>query len=182
MTQELYQKAIKFAGEKHSEQKVPGTNANYLLHISNVAMEVLLAYHFDNSFDIDFAIQVAILHDTIEDTATDFEEIKQTFGESIAKAVQALTKDEKLPSKEEKMKDSLTRINALQKEVGIVKIADRITNLQTPPKHWSKSKIVKYYEESKLISSTLINKNEYLNKRLESKIAEYKQRIEALQL
>ena len=42
--QELYQKAMKFAGEMHHEQKVPGTNANYLLHISNVAMEVLMAY------------------------------------------------------------------------------------------------------------------------------------------
>ena len=179
MTQELYQKAIKFAGEKHREQKVPGTNANYLLHISNVAMEVLLAYNFDNSFDINFAIQAAILHDTIEDTDTNYEEIKQMFGEPVAKAVQALTKDEKLLSKEERMKDSLARINQLQKEVGIVKIADRITNLQTPPEHWSKSKIIKYYEEAKLISSTLANKNEYLNKRLELKIKEYKQRIEA---
>ncbi|WBX77874.1 hypothetical protein PG911_06365 [Tenacibaculum ovolyticum] len=62
MTQELYQKAMKYAGEKHSEQKVPGTNSNYLLHISNVAMEVLMAYHYDNSFDINFAIQTAILH------------------------------------------------------------------------------------------------------------------------
>lgn len=180
MTQELYQKAIKFAGEKHSKQKVPGTNANYLLHISNVAMEVLFAYNFDPSFDIDFAIQTAILHDTIEDTDTDAEEIKQIFSEPIAKAVQALTKDEKLLSKEEKMMDSLIRVNKLQKEVGIVKIADRITNLQTPPEHWTKNKIIKYCKEAKLISSHLNNKNEYLNKRLESKIEEYEQMIKTL--
>ena len=55
----------------------------------------------------------------------------------------------------------------------MVKIADRITNLQKPPIHWSKEKIIKYCEEAKLISITLNNKNDYLNKRLESKIKEY---------
>jgi len=173
MTQELYQEAIKFAGEKHSEQKVPGTNSNYLLHISNVAMEVLVAYNIEKDFDIDFAIQVAILHDTIEDTETNFQEIETKFGTSIAKAVFALTKNEVLESKQERMIDSLSKINKLQKEVGLVKIADRITNLQNPPKHWSIDKIKKYCEEAKLISRTLNNKNIYLNKRLDLKIKEY---------
>ncbi len=177
MTQELYQEALKFAGEKHSEQKVPGTTANYLLHIANVAMEGLMAYTIAKDFDIDFAIQIAILHDTIEDTDADFEEIKNTFGDAIANAVQALTKDESLPSKQERMTDSLKRINNLQKEVGLVKIADRITNLQRPPSHWGRDKIANYCEEAKLISRTLADKNAYLNKRLESKIVEYEQHI-----
>ena len=177
MTQDLYQEAMKFAGEKHSEQKVPGTNANYLLHISNVAMEVLIAYNYAKNFDLNFAIQTAILHNAIEDTTADFEEIKTNFGESIAQAVQALSKDGKLPSKQEKMTDSLNRINKLQKEVGLVKIADRITNLQTPPSHWRKDKIATYCEEAKLLSITLSAKNTYLNKRLDSKIAEYEQNI-----
>ena len=164
---------MKFAGEKHSEQKVPGTNANYLLHISNVAMEVLISYSNDSNFDIGFALQVAVLHDTIEDTSADFEEIKTEFGAPIAMAVQALTKDETLSSKHERMADSLSRINKLQNEVGLVKIADRITNLQTPPKHWSQDKIAHYCQEAKLISEQLKDKNDYLNKRLIAKIAEY---------
>ncbi len=101
MTQDLYQKAMKFAGEKHSEQKVPGTNSNYLLHISNVTMEVLLAYIEDKNFDINFATQVAILHDTLEDTNTSYSEIKDEFGEPVAKAVKALTKDHTLTSRKE---------------------------------------------------------------------------------
>jgi len=178
MTQELYQKAMKFAGEKHSEQKVPGTNANYLLHISNVAMEVLMAYQADDSFDLDFAVQVAVLHDTIEDTTADFDEIKREFNSKIAAAVQALTKNESLPTKEERMKDSLARINELQKEVGLVKIADRITNLQIPPKHWTKEKVSKYCEEAKLISESLQGKNEYLHHRLNQKISAYEKNID----
>lgn len=177
MTQDLYQKAMQFAGEKHSKQKVPGSSANYLLHISNVAMEVLVAYNFDDSFDLDFAIQTAILHDTIEDTSADFDEIKAEFGEPIAKAVLALTKNDELASKAEKMTDSLKRINQLQLEVGLVKLADRITNLQTPPAHWSKEKIAAYCEEAKLISKTLSNKNAYLNDRLDAKIVDYATRM-----
>lgn len=173
MTQEVYQKAMKFAGEKHHSQKVPGTNANYLLHLSNVAMEVLIAYNFDPSFDIDFAIQIAILHDTIEDTDTSFEEIKTVFGERVAKAVLALTKDESINSKNEKMLDCLHRINQEPKEVGLVKLADRITNLQAPPPHWAKEKTTKYKEEAQLIARQLSNKNTYLYHRLLLKIKEY---------
>jgi len=177
MTQDIYQKAIKFAGEKHQNQKVPGMNANYLLHISNVAMEILMAFNADNNFDLDFAIQVALLHDTIEDTDTTFDEIKQEFGERIAVGVQALTKNEKFPTKREKMADSLYRINEADKEVGMVKLADRITNLQEPPVFWSQKKRTSYLEESRLIGEMLVHKNKYLCDRLNSKIAGYEKYI-----
>ena len=49
-------KSNKVCWKKHKNQKVPGTESNYLLHISNVAMEILLAYNANNNFDIDFAI------------------------------------------------------------------------------------------------------------------------------
>lgn len=175
MTQEIYQRALKFAGEKHKNQKVPGTNSNYLLHLSNVAMEILMAFAAEKNFDVDFAIQLAILHDTIEDTDTEFAELKERFGERVAQGVLALTKNVNLPSKREQMLDSLSRINQLEKEVGMVKLADRITNLQEPPHYWANDKIEKYRKEAELISQTLVNKNDYLNIRLESKIEEHKQ-------
>ena len=174
MTQDIYQKAIKFAGEKHKNQTVPGTNSNYLLHLSNVAMELLIAHNANPNFDIDFAIQIALLHDTIEDTETPFKELQKEFGSKIAIAVQALTKDNTIVSKHQRMVDSLNRVNALQKEVGMVKLADRITNLQMPPDFWNKEKTCNYYKESKLIDTMLINKNEYLNLRLKTKITDYK--------
>lgn len=173
MTQELYQQAIKFAGEKHNNQKVPGSSANYLLHISNVAMEIMMAYSANKNFDINFALQLAILHDTIEDTNTTYEELKNNFGERIAKGVEALSKNEDLQTKKVRMMDSLERINLLEKEVGMVKIADRITNLQKPPGHWTLDKINHYIKEAKLIRESLSNKNEYLELRLEGKIKEY---------
>ena len=174
MIQELYQKAIKFAGEKHCDQKLPGFNANYVLHLSNVAMEVLLAYQAVPDFDLAFAIQLALLHDTIEDTDTTFEVLKNQFGLDIAEGVQALTKDSAILAKKERMLDSLSRITILKKEVGLVKLADRITNLQQPPKTWNKDKIKVYLEEAIVLSTLLPDKNEYLNNRLKNKIEDYK--------
>ncbi len=172
--QTLYQEAIKFAAAKHAEkeQKVPGTNLPYVVHLSNVAMEILIAALNSDNFELGFAVQVALLHDTMEDTATDFGELKERFGVEITKAVSALTKDKSLP-KEEQMKDSLTRIKKLQSEVWAIKLADRITNLQPPPPHWDNSKKVKYQEEARIILGELKKGNEFLARRLEAKIVEY---------
>ena len=74
------------------------------------------------------------------------------------------------------MEDSLNRVHMLQKEVGFVKIADRITNLQDPPKYWSKEKVRNYCEEAKLISNTLKDRHHYLNQRLKVNITEYAQK------
>ena len=174
MTQEIPTEVIKFAGEKHKSQKVPGTDTNYLLHVSNVAMEIILAYQENENFDINYPVQLALLHDTLEDTGTEFEELAKMFGNSVAIGVQALTKNTLLISKKEKMLDSLIRINQLEKEVGMVKLADRITNLQESPKHWRNDKIQNYLKEAALINKMLLNKNEYLNNRLQTKIAGYK--------
>ena len=172
--QSLYQKAIKFAAAKHAAQNqtIPGTNLPYVVHLSNVAMEILIASFHSENFDLGFAVQFALLHDTLEDTSTTFEELETKFGVEIAKGVLALTKNEKLP-KEEQIKDCLKRIKLLQSEVWAVKLADRITNLQPPPPHWNKERKINYRDEARLIVSELRDGNEYLGRRLEGRIEEY---------
>lgn len=173
-TQSLYQKAIKFAAAKHTAQNqtIPGTNLPYVVHLSNVAMEILIALFHTENFDLDFAVQVALLHDTLEDTSTTFGELEGEFGVDIATAVLALTKNTELRG-EEQMQDCLRKIKMLQPEVWAVKLADRITNLQPPPEHWSKERKINYRDEARLILSELKDGNEYLAKRLEGKIGEY---------
>ncbi len=177
-TQTLYQKTIKFATDKHVEQNqtIPGTNLPYVVHLSNVAMEVIVASFHSENFDLGFAVQVALLHDTLEDTNTNYEELETKFGVEIAMGVLALTKNEKLP-KEERIKDCLKRIKLLQPEVWAVKLADRITNLQQPPPHWDKERKINYRDEAILILSELKDANDYLAKRLEEKIEEYERYI-----
>ncbi|MEO7044830.1 MAG: HD domain-containing protein [Ferruginibacter sp.] len=172
--QKLYQEAIKFATAKHleREQKIPGTDLPYVVHLSNVAMEIIIASFNSDNFNLDFAVQVALLHDTIEDTTTDFEELASKFGVRIAEAVSALTKNKELP-KEQQMRDSLTRIKTMQTEVWAIKLADRITNLQSPPPNWDNEKRIKYQKEARMILSELKEGNDFLAKRLETKIVEY---------
>ena len=107
-TQDLYQKAVKFAAVKHTlkNQTIPGTRLPYVVHASNVAKEILLASAYSEDFDLDFAVQLALLHDVLEDTDTTFDELSKEFDTDIAKAVEALTKNHALP-KYEKMQDSL---------------------------------------------------------------------------
>lgn len=174
MVQQLYQEAIKFATSKHmiKGQKVPGTDLPYVVHLSNVAMEIIIASFNSDNFNLAFAVQVALLHDTIEDTSTDFTELEYKFGIEIANAVSALTKNEMLP-KEQQMHDSLNRIKQLQAEVWAVKLADRITNLQPPPPNWNSEKKLNYQMEARIILRELKEGNNYLAKRLEAKIEEY---------
>lgn len=174
--QDIYQTTIQFAAQKHTDQNqtIPGTNLPYIVHLSNVAMEILLASERTENFDGEFAIQLALLHDVLEDTPTPYEELEKTFSKSVAEGVLALTKNADL-DKDEKMMDSLNRIKKLPKEVWAVKLADRITNLQPPPAHWYEEKIKKYKLEAEIIRHELRGGNEYLEKRLEQKIQEYNQ-------
>ena len=177
MVQDVYQTVAKFVAEKHADQQVKGSNANYMLHLSNVAMEIMLAYQENPNFDVSRAIKIALLHDTIEDTNTTFEEIASLFGNEIAKGVQALTKDKSLP-KEKQMKDSLQRIKTCSKETKLVKIADRITNLQKPSKDWDNEKRRTYREQAHLIYDELHGEHSFLDNRLKDKIENYKNYIE----
>lgn len=176
--QTLYQEAIRFAGNRHLEnnQTVKGTRLPYVVHLSNVTMEILVAAMHTPDLDPEFAVQVALLHDTIEDTSTTFADLSERFGEDIAVAVLALSKDEKLP-KEEQIPDSLERIKGLRKEVYAVKLADRITNLQPPPPEWDRVTLIRYRDDSRLILEAMKEGNRYLAERLKEKIDEYSKYI-----
>lgn len=176
--QSLYQRAILFAAQRHQDarQLLPGTDLPYLVHLSNVAMEILIAAEHSANFDTGFAVQVALLHDTLEDTKTTTTELEKHFGKNVSEAVAALTKADNLPN-EEKMTDSLIRIKSQPKEVWAVKLADRITNLQKPPHQWDPEKKLKYKQEAEFILGALHGANDYLESRLASKISEYEQFI-----
>ena len=178
--QSIYQQAIKFAALKHSEiqQTIPGTDLPYVVHLSNVAMEILIASHNTSDFKLDFAIQLALLHDTLEDTSATLEELSQEFGIDVAQGVLALTKNDAL-AKAEQMPDSIRRIKDLQMEVWAVKLADRITNLQVPPKHWDNDKKIAYRKEAITLLDELKGGNGYLEKRLKEKITAYEAYISA---
>ncbi len=172
-SQDTYIKAYKFAAIAHQGQKIPGTQIPYIQHLSFVSMEIIAAMNEEKFNDGDLAVQCAILHDTLEDTKITFEQIKSEFGEDVANGVLALTKDESLP-KESQMFDSLRRIKEQRKEIWMVKLADRISNLQPPPHHWTQEKITRYREEAIVIYHDLKDASPFLASRLADKIENYK--------
>jgi len=173
-----YIKAWNFAAHAHHGQTVPGSEIPYINHLGTVAMEVMGAIahaaQIDPSLipDPDLLVQCALLHDAIEDTDVTYEQLCAEFGESVANGVLALTKNSDLP-KAERMKDSLQRIQRQPKEIWMVKLGDRITNLQPPPHYWDNQKIENYRKEAELILETLRSANTYLAKRLQQKLLTY---------
>jgi len=172
-SQEKYITALKYAAEAHHGQKVPGSDLPYIVHVTMVAMEVIAALEQEDNLDGDLAVQCALLHDVIEDTQKTHADLAAVFGERVADGVQALSKDDGLENKQAKMADSLERIKQQPKEIWMVKLADRITNLQPPPGHWSAEKIEQYREEAKEILAALGDAGKFLSERLGDKLLVY---------
>lgn len=170
--QDVYIKALLFAGNAHGGQKIPGTDLSYLAHLSMVTMEVTAALAAEESLNGNLAVQCALLHDVIEDAEVTWERVNELFGVKVADGVSALSKNASLP-KEEWMADSLERIRRQPKEVWMVKLADRITNLQPPPAHWTTEKMAIYRQEAVQIHAALEAGSPFLAARLQDKIELY---------
>lgn len=179
---DTYQKTILFAAAAHKGQCLPSSDITYVVHLSNVAMEVIMAHKSvcapDESFDLELAVSGALLHDTLEDTAVSFEQLEKFAGARAAAMVAALSKGKTVP-KENKLQDSIERIkNCGIREAAVVKLADRITNLQKPPAGWSADKMKKYREQAVEIHENLGYADKFLAARLAAKIDEYRRYYE----
>lgn len=168
---DLVQRALRVAAQAHQTQQFSGTDLPYLLHVTQVAAEVM-AVAGEPATDCTLAVLCALLHDTLEDTALTEAELEAEFGPAVLAGVRALTKDETLP-KAERMADSLRRILEQPPQVAWVKLADRITNLQTPPGHWSPEKVNAYRAEAREILAALGGAHAGLAARLAAKLAAY---------
>lgn len=174
--QDKYLKAWNFASIIHNGQKIPGADIPYINHLGLVTMEAMAAIANDDKIENpDLLVSCALLHDSIEDTATTYDDIKKEFGKDVADGVLSLTKNKKLPTKVEQMRDSINRIRQQPEAIWMVKLCDRITNLQPPPKHWNKEKISKYRDEAGFILDQLGAANTFLAARLQMKIDGYQQ-------
>jgi guanosine-3',5'-bis(diphosphate) 3'-pyrophosphohydrolase len=172
-SQDEYVRAYRFAAEAHLGQTVPGSELPYVAHVTLVSMEVIAALEVESGRDGNLAVQCALLHDVIEDTAVTYEGLHTAFGERIAQGVLALSKDESL-DRSLQIRDSLARIQRQPPEIWMVKLADRIANLQPPPHYWTKTKIAQYRQEAIEIYDALYPASDALATRLLAKIERYK--------
>ena len=125
----LIRAAYEYAYRKHFSQKRI-TGDDYITHPLNVAWILT-----DVSADAE-AVAAALLHDTIEDSDSTYEEIKDLFGENVAKIVDGVTKINRLKftSDSEQMAANQRKILvglSTDVRVLIVKLADRLHNMRT---------------------------------------------------
>lgn len=166
-----YIKALNFAAYAHGDQKTLH-GLPYVVHVCSVARELSVALAVERDNDADFAMTCALLHDVVEDTSITAGRIENEFGEKVSRAVMALSKDTGLPHKD-RMVDSLERILAQPREVAMVKLADRITNLGPPPPMWRATKVLRYQDDAKMILDRLGEASPTLYERLSIAIKDY---------
>lgn len=143
--------ATAFAAEKHRNQRRKDEDASpYINHpIALASVLVKEAGIHDHA-----VLAAALLHDTIEDTATTSEELLKNFGELIAGVVVEVTDDKSLP-KAERKRLQVEHAPSLSRQAKLVKLADKICNLRdmrhTPPANWSLERRREYFDWAKRV-------------------------------
>src|SRR5574344_2994788 len=126
---EQIEKAYLFAKRLHDGQ-YRVSEEPYIIHPVEVA-KILVGLKVDNH-----TIMAAFLHDILEDTETQPEEIRENFGEDVLNPVQGVTKLGKLQfkSNEERQAENFRRLFiAMANDVRVIflKLADRLHNMRT---------------------------------------------------
>lgn len=175
------QQAWNAASLAHKDQfyvNSEGVQLPYVNHIGAVAQELYMFLLENNeSINKELLLISAILHDTLEDTTLTYNDIHNFFGLAVAEGVKALTKNATIEDKSLKMADSVRRILQQPREIAIVKMADRVVNLQPPPQHWNTIKRTAYLEEAKVLHAVLKTASTAFAERLEEKIHKYENYI-----
>jgi guanosine-3',5'-bis(diphosphate) 3'-pyrophosphohydrolase len=116
--------AIAFAARAHHGQMRKDGRTPYVSHVLRVCTIVRNIFGFDDPR----MLTAAVLHDTIEDTTTDFDDIEKNFGREIAGWVALLSKD-KRSRENDRERDYMESLKRAPWQVQICKLADIYDNL-----------------------------------------------------
>lgn len=135
---DIFDKALYFATEKHSGQLRKIANTPYILHPIEVASIV------GTMTDDREILAAAVLHDTIEDTDTTLEEIRENFGRRVSLLVMTETenKREDRPEAEtwEIRKEETLIILEHTKDIGVkmMWLGDKLSNIRSFAREYRK--------------------------------------------
>lgn len=119
-----WQQAASFAARAHRHDLRKDKRTPYFAHPARVALTVAVVFGCDD----DVALCAALLHDTIEDTGTDYDDLLEAFGPEVADAVAALTKNMIL-REDLREPEYDARLAAGPWQARLVKLADQYDNL-----------------------------------------------------
>ena len=142
----LLLKALAFAARKHRDQRRKDAEASPYINHPIALADVLVNEGGVTDVEV---LCAALLHDTVEDTATTHEELVNAFGSRIARIVAEVTDDKQL-SKSERKRLQVEHAASLSMEAKLVKLADKICNLRDvakgPPADWDIARRCQYFE------------------------------------
>ena len=135
--------ALHFAADRHKEQLRKGVAGYpYVNHV--IAVTDLLAR---SGVEDVVTLQAALLHDTVEDTATTQDELAARFGTEVRDLVLEVTDDKRLP-KEERKRLQIAHAPSLSERARRIKLADKTCNIldiaHDPPADWSLTRRMDY--------------------------------------
>ncbi|ONH30696.1 HD domain-containing protein [Pseudofrankia asymbiotica] len=137
--------AVAFAVRWHGDQTRPAGEP-YVEHLLEVVCVLVEAI---GTTDID-VLRAAVLHDVVEDTECSLEDVRERFGDRVAGLVDWVTKP--APSegqtREEVRAAYLTRLLSAPDDALLVKLADRLSNVQRLDTHPRPEKRRSYYQET----------------------------------
>jgi guanosine-3',5'-bis(diphosphate) 3'-pyrophosphohydrolase len=116
--------AASFAARAHHGHLRRDKQTPYVSHVFRVCMIVRDLFGFDDPR----MLCAALLHDTVEDTTTDFDDLAERFSPEVAEWVALLTKDKRLKDKEREA-DYIRRLQEAPWQVKACKLADVYDNL-----------------------------------------------------
>jgi guanosine-3',5'-bis(diphosphate) 3'-pyrophosphohydrolase len=144
-------RATAFAAAKHRRQRRKDAEASPYINHPIALVDVLV-----NEAAVEDAIVLAaaLLHDTIEDTATTAQELEALFGQETTGIVLEVTDDKSLP-KAERKRAQIVHAPALSPAAKLVKLADKICNLRdmstAPPADWPLERRREYFDWAKQV-------------------------------
>ena len=147
----LLLKALAFAAHKHRDQRRKDAEASPYINHPIALADVLVNEGGVTDIEV---LCAALLHDTLEDTATTPAELADAFGERIAGIVAEVTDDTALP-KAERKRLQVEHAGSLSPQARLVKLADKICNLRDvalrPPASWDLERRREYFEWAKRV-------------------------------
>lgn len=168
----LVARAADFAARMHVSQRRKGAAQEpYLNHLAEVAL--LLGEATGGTDHI--LIAAGWLHDTLEDTEAEREELEALFGREVAAIVAEVTDDKSLKKAERKRLQIETAPHK-SRQARLLKIADKTSNLRamamSPPVGWDLARRQEYVEWAKAVVAGCRGLNAELERRFDAAVAE----------
>ena len=167
--------ALAFAAWKHRDQRRKDAEASpYINHPIAVA-RVLAVEGGVTAQDV---LVAAVLHDTVEDTETSFDELETRFGLAVRDLVRELTDDKTLP-KDERKRLQVRHAAAASRGARQIKLADKICNVrditETPPADWPVERRLAYLDWARQVADACRGANADLERVFDAALARARQ-------